>query len=78
MDVRYTYHMDIKDLIKKAGGPKSVGDACGISSQAVSQWTKVPSVHVMKIANLLTGTGITKEKIRPDIFCEQPELAQSA
>lgn len=63
--------MNIKKLIKKAGGPKTVGDACGISSQAVSQWTKVPSVHVIKIANLLSGTGITKETIRPDIFGEQ-------
>jgi len=38
---------------------------CGITSQAVSQWTQVPADKAMIVAK---ATGISAKIIRPDVF----------
>lgn len=57
--------MNIKKVIKKAGGPVRVSKLLGISHQAVGQWKSVPPKWVIKIEEL---SGIPRTKIRPDIY----------
>lgn len=47
------------------GARRKIGDACGITSQAVSDWDRVPPDRVLIVESL---TGIPRERIRPDIF----------
>lgn len=47
------------------GSRRIVGEACGITSQAVSDWDRVPVEHVITFESL---TGIPRERIRPDIY----------
>ena len=50
----------------KLGGNVGVSQKLGsITSQAVSQWTKVPAARVLDIEAL---TGISRHDLRPDIF----------
>lgn len=55
----------IKDIITKAGGPKRVSDCFpDLTSQAVSQWTRVPEDRLEKVAEL---TGLSPAQLRPDL-----------
>lgn len=51
--------------IERAGGPAKVAAAFGITSQAVSQWTRTPLSRVPKLSTL---TGIPPHELRPDIY----------
>lgn len=55
---------------KAAGGPSKLAKALGITSQAVSQWRCVPAGYVMAVERL---TGISKHKLRPDVFGLEPD-----
>ena len=57
--------MDIKEIIRIAGGTITLSKACNIAPQAVSQWKKVPAIRV-KIVSMKTG--LSPSVIRPDIF----------
>lgn len=48
-----------------AGGVTTLAKALGITSQAVSQWTRIPPSRAAEIAKL---TGIPCHELRPDIF----------
>jgi DNA-binding transcriptional regulator YdaS (Cro superfamily) len=61
--------MDIKTLIKKAGGPAAVARVCGITSQAVSQWRRVPPQHCIAIERATSGA-VTRSELRPDLWPE--------
>lgn len=55
----------IKEIITKAGGPAKVAEQFGnLTSQAVSQWTRVPEDRLAKMAAL---TGYTPAQMRPDL-----------
>jgi DNA-binding transcriptional regulator YdaS (Cro superfamily) len=60
-----------KKLKKDFGGPaalaKALADLSGepISSQAVSQWKKVPPDRVLDVERI---TGISRHELRPDVF----------
>lgn len=57
---------------EKAGGPAALAKALGgVSSQAVSQWKKVPAERVLDVERI---TGISRHELRPDVF-GQPETA---
>lgn len=43
----------------------AVGRACGVSYQAVGDWSTVPAKHVAICEQL---SGIPAETIRPDVF----------
>ena len=45
----------------------------GISSQAVSQWQRVPVERVLDVERL---TGISRHKLRPDIYGAPAEAAE--
>ncbi|MFB9952069.1 transcriptional regulator [Rhizobium puerariae] len=61
---------------EKAGGPAALAKALGgVSSQAVSQWKKVPAERVLDVERL---TGVSRHELRPDVFgaAPQPEAAE--
>lgn len=71
---RYAFIRGMKnvcDLAKtKAGGPAALAKAIGgVTSQAVSQWKKIPAERVLDIERL---TGISRHELRPDVFGEAP------
>ncbi|KQO95663.1 chaperone [Methylobacterium sp. Leaf92] len=51
--------------IKEAGGPKALGDAIGISSQAISQWTECPPRRVLAVE---AASGVPRHELRPDLY----------
>lgn len=55
------------------GGAVSLARALGnITSQAVSQWKRVPAERVNQVAAL---SGVSKHALRPDIFGPEPVAA---
>ena len=46
-------------------GLERIGQACGITAQAVCLWSKVPILRVFQVEKL---TGIPRETLRPDIY----------
>jgi len=59
--------MDIKEIIRKAGGARAVAELTGVTTQAVYQWREVPAPHVVDIAARL---GLEPRDLRPDVFRE--------
>lgn len=64
------FHAVMTDACEKAkhalGGPSALAKAIGdITSQAVSQWKRVPAERVVDVEK---ATGIPREELRPDIF----------
>jgi DNA-binding transcriptional regulator YdaS (Cro superfamily) len=60
--------MDAKEIIAMLGGPAKVASLVGgISSQAVSQWRRVPARHCIALEKA-SGGRITVHDLRPDIF----------
>lgn len=53
--------------IEKAGGVAAVARACGVRSQAVSQWRTAPAQHVIVLARA-SAFLITPHAIRPDLY----------
>lgn len=52
----------------EAGGPAALAKALGgLTSQAVSQWKKIPAERVLDVERL---TGISRHELRPDVFGE--------
>ncbi|MFT3987214.1 MAG: Cro/CI family transcriptional regulator [Aestuariivirga sp.] len=59
-----------------AGGASALAQALGnISSQAVSQWEKIPASRVLDVERI---TGISRHELRPDIFGAAPHDKASA
>lgn len=60
--------------VERAGGTVALARALKVSSQAVSQWTRVPVERVLEIEAL---TGIERSVLRPDIYppASVPEAA---
>lgn len=52
-------------LLEKRGTAPIVAKAVGCTPQAVSQWKTVPAHHVLAIEE---ATGISRHKLRPDIY----------
>ena len=48
-----------------AGGPTALGNALGISPQAISQWGKVPAERVLDVERI---TGVSRHQLRPDLY----------
>jgi len=46
-------------------GLEPIAKACGVTSQAVCLWSKVPVLRVLQVEKL---TGIPRETLRPDIY----------
>ncbi|MDO9442195.1 MAG: YdaS family helix-turn-helix protein [Beijerinckiaceae bacterium] len=48
-----------------AGGPKSLGERIGISSQAISQWVECPPRRVIAVE---AASGVSRHELRPDLY----------
>jgi len=57
----------LKEVIQKLGSKSALARALDISAAAVSQWRRIPLGQVSKLTAL---TGITRERLRPDIYPE--------
>ncbi len=60
---------EIKELLKRLGGPLAIGRRLGISHGAVCQWQKVPVEHVPALVefSLERGEHVLPSEIRPDV-----------
>ena len=60
-----------REAISKAGGPVAMARQLGaISSQAISQWKRIPGDRVLDVERI---TGISRHVLRPDIFGAETE-----
>lgn len=61
--------------IEKAGGQTKIADALGITQGHIGKWISrdrkaPPAEYVLKIEEV---TGISRHKLRPDVFGEEKE-----
>lgn len=68
---------DICEKAKRdAGGPAALAKALGgLTSQAVSQWKKIPAERVLDVERI---TGYSRHVLRPDIFGDAPATESAA
>lgn len=60
--------------ITEAGGGAALAAQLNLTRQAVYQWTRVPAQYVITVEE---KTGISRHKLRPDIFgVSEHEAAQ--
>lgn len=57
--------IDVKSVVRLAGGTVFVARALGLTHSAVSQWRRVPAQHASKVADLAK---IKPHDVRPDVF----------
>jgi len=57
--------MEIKEIVRAAGGPSKLGAAIGLKHSSVVCWTRVPAIHARKVELV---TGIPLHKLRPDLW----------
>jgi len=75
--MRFRFHMKRKadktpglvEAIQQAGSMRKLALALGISTQAVSCWWRVPASRALDVER---ATGISRYRLRPDVFGEQP------
>ena len=60
----------VSKIIKSCGGQTAIGNACGISRQAVEQWRKVPAEYVLIVEGL--SDKYDRYQMRPDVFGKRP------
>ena len=68
--------MNFSDAVKRAisagGGAVKLASGLRISSQAISQWRRVPAERVLDVERV---TGISRHDLRPDLYPRAPEAA---
>ena len=55
----------LRAAITAAGGGEKLGQALGITRQAISQWPEVPAERVLEVERL---SGVLRHRLRPDIY----------
>lgn len=64
----------VKLATNAAGGVAALARHLNISSQAISQWDKIPAERVPEVARV---TGLPKHLLRPDLY-ERPSVVPAA
>ena len=57
----------LSQAIEKAGGAVALARRLGITSQAISQWRRVPPLRVLEVEEA-TGRRVSRHELRPDIY----------
>lgn len=71
-----TYDAQImREVLSRMGSMRALARALGISHVSVRRWVKVPPLRVLEIERL---TGISRYKLRPDIFGKAPDHKDAA
>jgi len=65
----------IQKAIEAAGGVKALADHAGVTSQAVSQWTRIPAKRVPAIS---LATNIPRHELRADLWEAPSQPSQAA
>lgn len=75
---------DIKELVKRLGGPVRIANHVGITHSAVCQWKKIPSDYVMALYELsiewnheIGDPLIQPEEMRPDLTWKKARPKQA-
>ncbi len=64
----------VAEAIRKAGTGAALGRALNLSRQAVYQWDRIPSEHVIKVEEV---TGVPRQRLRPDLYpAERPLVSE--
>ncbi len=58
--------------IREAGGGAALGRALKLNRQAIYQWCRVPSHHVLEVERI---TGLPRHRLRPDLYPSDRENA---
>jgi len=56
-----------RKILAKIGKPRQIGEALGISRQAVEQWKLVPPEQAIPLAKF-TKWVVTPHQLRPDLY----------
>lgn len=62
----------LRRAIESAGGVSVLASAIGVTSQAISQWSKVPAARVLSVEE---ASGISRHELRPDLYPAPAEHA---
>ena len=60
----------LTEAIRTAGGVSELARRLGIAQPSVSNWSRVPAERVLAVE---AATGITRARLRPDLFARQGE-----
>lgn len=55
----------LQEAIDKAGGGNALGEALGITAQAISQWSRCPAERVLGVEK---ASGVPRTALRPDLY----------
>ena len=67
----------LKKAIEKAGGATALAKSLNITTQAISQWKKVPASRVLQVEAATLGA-VTRHELRPDVFGAAASQQQAA
>jgi DNA-binding transcriptional regulator YdaS (Cro superfamily) len=62
------------DAIVAAGGTARLAATIGVSSQAISQWDRVPVERVLQVERATNGQ-VSRQDLRPDIYPRETKAA---
>lgn len=65
----------LTEIMMRRNANKRISAACGLSTAAVSQWTRVPRKHVETVSKL---SGKQPHELRPDLYSASTNVEQAA
>lgn len=63
----------LQEAIDRIGGKAKLADALRVTRSAVSHWVKGGELPVKRVLEIERLTGVSRHKLRPDIFGDHPQ-----